>query len=344
MKIIKIDQKNNLIKVVPTVLDDLWHLEKIIEKGDIASGTTDRKIKPKNEGEKAERKKIFVELQIEEAHFQEFSENLKINGIILAGKPEELIELKSHQSIDVKIGDMVTLKKNSLKKWQVERLFNAEKAGASFGLLVALMDDEECEIAFVSQFSLNKKAKILSKKQGKMFKEEKNTYFEEILAKIVDLKPKKILIAGPGFTRENFGKFAEEKRLKNFPKIFSESTNSIGETGFRELLVSGKISVLEKELQLASESILIEEFLEKLSKGLAEYGAEKVREMIQIGAVEKLIVGEKYLLENRNSCEELMDLAEKSAGEIHIISSKNPEEKKIHGFGGVVATLRYKME
>lgn len=344
MRIIKIDQKNSEIKAVPTNMDDLWHLEKIIEKGDVAVGKTDRKIKPKKEGEKAERKTMFVEILVERAHFQEFSENLKINGIIIAGKPEEFVELKSHQSLDIKPGDLVTIRKKSLKKWHIERLLGAEKASASSSLLVALMDDEECELAFVNQFSLNIKAKILSKKQGKMFKEEKSPYFEEVLAKILDLKPKKVLVAGPGFTRENFRKFAEDKKIKNAPKIFTESTNSVGETGFRELLAGGKIATLEKELQIANETRLIEEFLEKLSKGIAEYGPEKVEEMLKIGAAEKMLVSEKYLLENREKCEALMDLAEKNGSEVHIISSKNPNEKQIHGFGGIVATLRYKME
>ncbi|MFA5357401.1 MAG: mRNA surveillance protein pelota [archaeon] len=344
MRIIKIDQKNGEIRVIPQTMDDLWHLEKIIEKGDIAIGKTDRKIKPKNEGEKAERKTIFVEILIEEVRFQEFSENLKINGIIIAGKPEELIELKSYQSLDIKPGDFVTIRKKSLKKWHIERLFSAERASAEATLLVALMDDEECELAFVNQFSLNIKAKILSKKQGKMFKEEKSPYFEEVLAKIIDLKPKKILIAGPGFTRDNFRKFIENKKIKNAPKIFVESTNSIGEPGFRELLASGKIAALEKELQIAIETKLIEEFLEKISKGLAEYGPEKVQEMLKIGAAEKMLISEKYLLENRKKCENLMDAAEKNGSEIHIISSKNPNEKQIHGFGGIVVTLRYKME
>ena len=98
MKVLKIDKKENELVCIPDTLDDLWHLEKIIDKNDLVYGSVDRKIKPKKEGEKAERIKLYVELQVEEAHFQEFSENLRINGIMLSGKPEEYIE-KGRQKI-----------------------------------------------------------------------------------------------------------------------------------------------------------------------------------------------------------------------------------------------------
>ena len=136
----------------------------------------------------------------------------------------------------------------------------------------------------------------------------------------------------------------EDKKEKGFPKVMSISTNDVGETGFRELLKSGKLDALENELQLSQESKLIEEFMEKVSKGLVEYGEEKIKSALDMGAVDKLIVSEKFLLENRDKTEKLMDLAEKVRAETHIISSKNPNEEQVSGFGGVVAILRYKLE
>ena len=52
MKIIKIDKKTNEIIVVPENLNDLWHLEKIIDNGDLVKGKTDRKIKPRRKEKK----------------------------------------------------------------------------------------------------------------------------------------------------------------------------------------------------------------------------------------------------------------------------------------------------
>jgi len=344
MKILRIDHKTGEITCIPENMDDLWHLEKITDKNDIAYGTTDRKIKPTKEGEKTVRQKIFVELSIEDVHFTEYSENLKINGLIIGGHPEEFIELKSHQSIEIKIGDKFKIKKSEIKQWQINRLKKAENESASAKMLVVLLDDEEAEMAFVNQFSINKKATIKEKRKGKRFETEKSDYFDQILDKVKMLEAKKILLAGPGFTKENLKKFIDDKKIKGFPQIMLESVSSIGEAGYRELISQGKLSGIEKQLQLTKESKTIEEFLLALSKGKAEYGPDKVLEAINLGAIGKLIMSETYLMQNRKNAEQILDLAESVKCESEIISSKNPQEKNINGFGGVVAILRYKLE
>ncbi|MDD4250641.1 MAG: mRNA surveillance protein pelota [Candidatus ainarchaeum sp.] len=341
MKIIKINQKLNEILVIPETLDDLWHLEKIIEKNDIIYGKTDRKIKPSKEGEKTIRQTIFVELEVENVHFQEFSENLKIGGIIIGGNPKEFIELKAHQSIDIIPKEILKIKKTKIQNWQIERLKKAQQESSSSKLLAIIMDDESAELLFVNQFSTNKKAKIKSNKQGKMYSEQKSYYFDEILEKIKQLEPKKILIVGPGFVKENFKKFVEEKHIPKFPTIITETINSVGETGLRELLSSGKLELVEKNLQLTKETQLIEDFLKNLSKNKAEYGTLEIKNSINDGKVEQLLISEKFLLENRKLCEEIMDHAEKFGTKITIISSKNSQEKIIYNMGGIVATLRY---
>ncbi len=344
MKIIKIDKFTNEITLVPENLDDLWHLEKVIDTNDIIIGKTDRKIKPKNEGEKAIRINLFIELKVENVSFQEFSENLKINGKIISGKPEEFIEINAAQSIDIKIGEKVKIKKSEIKNWQIERIKKAEKESVSSKLLVVLIDDEIAELAFVNQFSINKKASINSNKSGKLYAQEKNDYFQKVFDIIQTLSPKKILIAGPGFTKENLKKFIEDKKIKGFAQIIVESLNSVGETGLRELINSNKLEKIESELQLSKEGKLIEEFLENLAKQKADYGKERIKELVNLGAVEKIIVSEKYLLQNRSEVEELLTIAEKYACQINIISSKNNQEKIIYGMGGVVVILRYKVE
>jgi len=344
MKIIKIDKRTNEMTLIPETIEDLWHLEKIIEPKDKIAGKTDRKIKAEKDGEKVQRITLFVEIEVEEIKFSEFIGNLKVGGIILSGKPEEYIQLKSHQSIDIEIGEKIRIFKKEIKQWQIDRLKKAETESTNAGLLAILLDDEEASLFFVSQFTLNKKATIKSNKSGKRYAEEKNDYFERIMEKLIQLNPKKILIAGPGFTKENFKKHYEEKKQKGQPTAIVETTNEIGETGVKELVSQGKLASLEKQLQLTQEAKVIEEFLFMLAKGKAEYGAQKVNEAILIGAAQKVIISETRLMQERKETEEIMTNAEKFGCEIHLISSKNPQEKQIHGMGGVVCTLRYKIE
>ncbi|MBI2598194.1 MAG: hypothetical protein HYW50_03290 [Candidatus Diapherotrites archaeon] len=62
MKILKVDYKKNFFEVIPDNLDDLWHLERIIEPLDLVSGVAERKIKPQEEGMRQSKESVFLEI------------------------------------------------------------------------------------------------------------------------------------------------------------------------------------------------------------------------------------------------------------------------------------------
>ncbi|MCR4335090.1 MAG: mRNA surveillance protein pelota [archaeon] len=344
MKILKVDYKGNTFEVIPDSFDDLWHIEKLIEKGDLVSGSSERKIKGKHEGDKAVKEKIFVELEVEKAEFHEATNQLRIQGIVVFAKPAELVELKSHHTLEAEAGEKICVTKKALKKYHIDRLERAKKASGRENLLLVVMDDEEAEIAFLKDSGLDKKAKILGKKSGKRFEntEKGNPYFEELLKKIIELEPKKMVIAGPGFEKQNFEKFLKEKNSKLKPEF--ESTNSVGITGLNELIKSGKIDKLIEGFHAAEETKAVEKILAGLSNGLSAIGFEEVRKAIDSNAVHELVVHEKMLSEKREETEQILDKAEQLKGKIIFVSGKNETGEKILGFGGIAAVLRYKLE
>ena len=169
MKILSIDRKENSFEAIPDSFDDLWHMEKLIEPGDIVSGSSERKIKPRQEGDKPRKEKIFVQLQVQEALFHEATNQLRVQGIVLAAKPEELVELKSHHTLEVEPGAKIFVKKKSLKNYHVERLERAKSSTGREKIIVVVMDDEEAEIYAVKDTGADLKARILSGKTGKRF-------------------------------------------------------------------------------------------------------------------------------------------------------------------------------
>ena len=70
MKIIHQNLKKGIVKIRIEGLDDLWHLNQLIDPSDFVSGQTFRKIKLGKSDErstKVEKKKVFVTLQVEKA-------------------------------------------------------------------------------------------------------------------------------------------------------------------------------------------------------------------------------------------------------------------------------------
>ncbi len=345
MRLLKIDRRNNLFEVIPESLDDLWHLEKVIEKGDSATGKSERKVKPKYEGGKARKEAIFIDLQVERVEFHKTTGQLRVTGIIVGGRPEQFIELKAHHSLEFTPGRKIRVQKEKLKGYQVERLERAKRASAREKMLLVVLDDEEAGLALLKEFGFGQKGKILAGRQGKRYKgeEAKNKYFEDIIEKVTEVKPEKVIFAGPGFTKNNLKKYLEEKGIKL--NAFFESINSVGITGLNELLKGGKIDSIAGKIQIGQETKLVEKLIEEVGKdnGLGEYGLKQIERAAEIGAVQELLVGEEFLLQNREKAEELMDKVEQLRGSVHIISSEHEAGKKLLGIGGIGAILRYRI-
>lgn len=346
MKILKIDRKNQFFEVIPQILDDFWHLEKVLEKGDIVTGRTFRKIKPKEAGQEPIKQKITVDLQVEEIVFDSFDGSMRVAGLIVGGYPDEFIELNAHHSLSLDLGKKVKVKKNELKDYQIERLKKAEASHAKAKVTVVLLDDEHANIALLSDYGLQEKAGITGSRQGKQFKENpknEQTYFDEIISKVKEMGLDKLIIAGPGFTKENFNKYLDEKNLDL--QIIMEATNSVGKTGFNELMKKDIGSKAIQELEIVKESKLVEKLFAEISKeGLIAYGFDDVKHAVEIGACEELLLTDKLLTEKRDELEELMNLTEKMKGKLHIISSEHDAGKQLHNIGGIACFLRYKIQ
>jgi len=344
MRKIKVDLKENLIELIPESLDDLWFLERIIEKGDLVSGTSERKIKAE-EGRKAEKIIIWVEIEAEKIEFHESFKQLRISGPMKAMKPIEFFEANSFHSIEIGIKNKIRMKKKKIKQFQLDSIEKAVKNTGRNKLLLVVLDDEEAVIAEATEKGIKTKTVIKAGKQGKRFKQEKtkeNKYFEELIKKITEEKSTRVLIAGPGFTKSDFKKFLGNKNIK-LNAVF-ENTNSVGKTGLNELLKNGTIEKIMKESLLIKENKKMEEIMieARKEKSLIEYGLKEIKKAAENGAVEELIVSDKKFFEERGEIQELMEKVESFKGKIMLFSSEHEAGEYLNGFGGIIAVLRFK--
>ena len=89
----------------------------------------------------------------------------------------------------------------------------------------------------------------------------------------------------------------------------------------------------------------LEKILAELGKnsGLVEYGLNEVEKAVQVGAVQMLLVTDKFLLEKREETEKVMQDAEKSGAEVHLVNAEHEAGKQLQSLGGIAAILRYKI-
>ncbi|MDO8627789.1 MAG: mRNA surveillance protein pelota [Candidatus Diapherotrites archaeon] len=345
MKLLKVSKHGGILVVVPQVLDDLWHLEKILEKGDIVTAETERKIKPKEQGQDYIRIKMFLDLELKEVSYDKFTGQMRLSGIIVAGKPEEFVELKSHHSISLELGEKIKIKKTELKPYTIERLKKAEASVKKPKLLIVALDDEQADFGLLSDYGLDHKLTIFSERQGKQFAEQfSNKYFQEIFDKINSMAVEKIILSGPGFVKADLAKFIKEKNSEL--QVVLQNTNNVGITGLNELIKTGIADKAVEEFEIVKETNLLNKVMAELGKnsGKVEYGFNQVKEAVESGAVEELLIVDKLLMDDRKKIEGVMDLVESMRGKVHIISSEHDAGKQLQGISGIAALLRYKLK
>ncbi len=345
MKLLKLDRFNSVIEIMPETRDDLWHLSHVIERGDLARGRTTRKIKAR-EGEKTKRERLLLKIEVKEIEFDKFTGSLRVHGVIREGKPPELIELGAMHSLEIETGKKFRVEKKRLRKDHIQRLKKAQKATHKRPVLVVVLDDESASFALVKEFGLEPRGLVSSEKSGKQFKESewKNEFFGEAFKKISDIGTEVLVLAGPGFVKNEFAEFVKEKGFKG--KTFIENTNQVGLTGINELLKGKALAKIVQESEIVKEAELIERVMAEIGKGTgkAAFGPEEVKKAVDFGAVEELLVLDTYLGEEMEKIAPLLDSAEELRAGIHVFNSEHDPGKKLEGIGKIAALLRYALQ
>ena len=347
MKIIFKDLKHGEIGLIPENLDDVWHLYNIIDEGDLIRGmsyrteeTNDDKIRSK----KAEKKRMKLGVRVKEIKFHEFSDRLRIHGIIEEG-PQDL---GSFHTLNVTADSMekISIIKENWKHHQLKRIDEAVNLRSQPILFFISLDEDVATIAILRQSGIQLVAEINSKRSGKMYEsvDNENDYFIQIINIIKNQKnlDSPFVVVGPGFAREHLLKFGKENAPKIFENAHTNGTGNAGMNGIHETIKSGLIKTIIKENRVVQETSLIEKLFEEIKKdGLATYGEKEVKLALQNGAVERLLISD-ILIRSKNG-EELLNIAKQNNSDFTIINTMHESGKKFEGLGGVGAILRFKI-
>jgi len=344
MKILSFDRKEGVMKLIPEVLEDLWHLERVLEPGDILSSSSTRVFKPP-EGEE-ERKKVHIELQAEKIEFSKSASKLRVTGKTIGGAPEEYVQLGKYHTIDIELEKPVEIKKN-WKSYQLQRIEKAKQSSKKPLIGIAVLDEGKALFAIVREYGVEFGPEMRShaSKGEEKFEEKRNQFFGDVAKHLKEMKVNRIVVAGPGFAKENLKKFISERDAELLEKLSFESCSTAEESGVYELLKKGVLSKLAEEQKLQEEFSLLETFMAELSKetGLAVYGAEEVRNAVNCKSVSKLLVVDELLRKDKE-VEKLLEEAERMKAEIFIFSSESEAGKQLAGLSGIAALLRFRIK
>jgi len=335
------------IAVTAETLDDLWHLKYIIEKGDLVFALTKRKAdaaSDKLRPEKVEKVKVRLGIRVEEMEFHKFANRLRIHGPIEHG-----MDVGSYHTLNVEIGTNISIIKEHWKNDQLQRIQDAEEAGKRPKVVIVAVEEGDADIGFVRHYGIEVYSHI-RQSSGKRENGLRSEFFREIVDQLRHAVPEdaSIVIAGPGFTKEDFLKYFHETEPELASKALTEDTSMIGMSGFQEVLRRGAVDRIMQESRIARESSLMEDLLREISMdGKAAYGFADVKNALNYGAVETLLIADETLREGREKGEDIDKLlmeVEQAQGKVVVFSTAFEPGEKLHKLGGIAALLRFKVK
>ncbi len=336
----KFDLKHNIGRITPESQDDLFILKDIITPGDFITAKSPRSVKVKRGDElvrpKTGRREVILTIQVEKMDFQE---NLRLTGKITEA-PEDVE--KGYHTIEVEPETFLTIQR-IWRSWEIDRMKAAERKPEP--VLVCILDDTEADFYFIKE-RYKHLFHIESGASGKGFElkrveQKRKEYYSKLLNEFKNRadRVKKIVIAGPGFARDDILKLVKEREKTLLEKIIVEKVYDVGEVGFQELLNEGLLEKLTKFSRITEETKNVERLLEEIKKnGNAVYGKENVMQALDNGSVDLLLVSDKKIRE----FEGLLSVADRLHTKIMVINSEHQSGEKLLGLGGIAALLKFR--
>ncbi|MEM0149842.1 MAG: mRNA surveillance protein pelota [Candidatus Micrarchaeaceae archaeon] len=335
MKVIRFrESENTLIAKLDTV-EDLWAMQRIIFPGDLVKSKSLRRFKP-TEGSKGELKEVTIRIRVEKVEFDRASQTVRFIGMIVEGKPMEYIRLNSHHTLNISPGDIIEVTKGEWHDYLMDVVRNAVQATRRPRLGVIAIDDEKALFAYILGYGIdfgNEVYSSLSKRlSNKDFQEALKKYFESIEGMITNMDVDTIIIAGPGFTKDDFKKYMEDtgfaKRVSK--RLIYFNISNVERSGVYELIKSEDVAKILHGEAIRKEFMLMEEFLKGLASGKSKYGVENVGKDIRDYETKTVLVNDSVL--SAADVQKVLAEAEKNKIEVTVFNSDDEVGRQLHSF------------
>jgi len=340
------------LTLVPETVDDLWHLSHVLEPGDLVEGDTTRRIRRDDEDLRdtgGQREHLYVTIAVDDVEFARFANRLRVGGEIVDCSRED--QLGRHHTLNVEERDEIVIEKR-FKPDQLDRLKAAEEAADDPEVAVATVEEGSATVHTVQQYGVEEYASITRPTGKGEYARPREELFDELGSALSHLDPDAVVLAGPGFTKEDAKAHLTEAYPDVADLVTTVDTAAAGERGVHEALKRGAVDEIQTETRIAREAELIDELTERIAAGAkATYGPEQVAEAAEYGAVGTLLVVDERLRSERRGggdwgidVDGVIERVEQQGGSVVVFSGEFGPGQQLRNLGGIAALLRYRID
>eukprot|EP00198_Chlamydomonas_reinhardtii_P005586 XP_001694922.1 Dom34 protein [Chlamydomonas reinhardtii] len=352
------------VKLLPEEAEDMWHTFNLVREGDHITATTFRKVQvDKGTGADTERLKLKLTLEVAAIEFDAEGGVIRIKGRNLT--ESEHIKLGAYHSLELELGRAFTLKKAAWDALDIERVRQATDVSLSADLAAVLITEGLAHVCLVGGSTTLVRARVeanLPRKRGaaaagydKAWTRFLDHVFTAVVRHVDFGVVKCLVIAGPGFAKDQFKEHLEQEAVRrevrplieNKEKIVLASASSAYKHSLKEVLSCPTIASRIKDTKAAREVTALQDFYDLLATDAtrAFYGPGHVFAAAELGAIQVLLISDSLFrinhVEKRRKFAELVEGVREAGGEALVFSAMHVSGEQLNQLSGIAAILRF---
>ncbi|CAG7829582.1 unnamed protein product [Allacma fusca] len=346
--------------------EDMWHAYNLISEGTIVKASTIRKVQQESAtgSSTSNRVRTVLTIQVENIDFDTQACVLRLKGRNV--EENQYVKMGAYHTLDLEVNRKFTV----AKQWDtidLERVDTACDPAQRADVAAVVMHEGLANICLVLSSMTLVRAKIDQsiprKRHGNVSNHEKGLqkFYENVMQALlrhVDFDIVKcVLIASPGFVKDQFFEYMFQQAVKTDNKLLIDNKGKFllvhASSGFKhslkEILVSPQVVAKLADTKAAGEVKALEAFYAMLQTEpeKAFYGLKQVEKANESQAIETLLMTDSLFrnsdVPTRKRYVALVESVRETGGEVKIFSSLHVSGEQLGLLTGIAAILRFPM-
>jgi len=360
--------KSGYVTLTPTEPEDMWHIYNLIQKGDQLKATTIRRVISETSTGSTNKSTVHLTLTIvvEKSHFDVQSSQLHVSGRNITESKH--VKIGAYHTLDLFVGHTLTLIKEEWDIISLERIEEACDITKTADIGAVVLQEGLANICLITNTMtvVRQRIEVSIQKKRKGFASGYETSMKKFYQQVMDAiihhinfdVVKVLIIASPGFLRDDLYKFMMEEAMKNEIKVLLENKSKIllihcssgHKHALTEVLLEPGVRNQLSNTKFSEEIKALQRFYDMLNKdtGRAFYGIKSIMAACENGAIDTLLLSDKLFrsddIETRKKYIKLVEDVRAMGGKVLIYSSLHNTGEQLNQLTGVAAILSFPME
>ncbi|KFM65584.1 Protein pelota, partial [Stegodyphus mimosarum] len=347
------------VTLLPEESEDMWHAYNLIAEGDTLKSTTIRKVTTESAtgSTGSNRVRTTLTIKVEDIDFDTQACMLRVKGRNI--QENMYVKMGAYHTLDLELNRKFTLSKDCWDSIALERIDMACDPAQHADLAAVVMQEGLAHVCLVTSSMTLVRAKIdvniPRKRKGMCAQHDKGLekFFEAVYQALIrhvnfDIV-KCVLIASPGFVKDQFYEYIFQQASKTDNKTLLENKSSFvlvhASSGFKhslkEVLSDSSIANKLADTKAASEVKCLEQFYTMLmnESSKAFYGLKHIQKANEAQAIDTLLISDKLFRCNdvakRKLYVELVNNVRDNGGDVKMFSSLHPSGEQLDQLSGI---------